>query len=137
MNPDLSRVIAAIIQVESSGGLYLVRHERAYRWLYKPEEMAAELSIPLEAEIAQQRFSYGSMQIMGATARELGYRERDLTNLKRLDGLIYGIKYLGRCWNRYPVYPDYVAAFNAGSVRKLPNGHYVNQVYVDKVDSYV
>lgn len=135
--PDLDRVIVAIIQVESSGGLYLIRHEPTYRWLYRPEEIAKELGIPVAVEVAQQRFSYGPMQVMAATARELGFRGRDCKDLEGLDGLIYGIKYLEKCVARYPKYPDYVAAYNGGSVRKLSNGKYVNQQYVDKVDKHV
>lgn len=130
--PSFDLVVSAIIQIESSGGLYTLRHEPTYKWLYKVDEMAAELQIFPEAERAQQRFSYGPMQIMGATARELGFRGKDLKELEGILGLEYGIKYLLRLKRRFPKYPDYVAAFNAGSVRVDAKGLYVNQKYVDK-----
>lgn len=133
----LEQVISALIQVESSGGLNLLRHEPRYRWIYKPAVFAVEFGISLDTEVAQQKFSYGPMQIMGATARELGYKERDLRKLLWVDGIEYGIKYLIRCADRYPALQDCIAAFNAGSVRRLPNGKYVNQGYVDKVMGHV
>jgi hypothetical protein len=45
----------------------------------------------------------------------------------------YGAKYLASQFRRYGSWPDAVAAYNAGSVRRTASGQYVNQAYVDWV----
>jgi len=79
------------------------------------------------------------MQIMGAVAREYGYRRHFpglCSDVKA--GVYYAVKHLSmlhvRFYSRYG-WPGVVAAYNAGSVRWDNTGEtvFVNQGYVDKV----
>jgi len=74
------------------------------------------------------------MQIMGATARELGFRAH-FPALCSEQGVKFGCEHLIRL--RYRFYPSHgwdgvIAAYNAGSPR-MSNGKWENQSYVDKV----
>ena len=74
------------------------------------------------------------MQVMGAVARELGHTgPSDL--LDPPTGLFYGCLHLRRFRAKYDIWPDVIAAYNAGSPRRVAGqiGPYVNQSYVDKV----
>ncbi len=78
--------------------------------------------------------SFGWCQIMGQTARELGYDKPYLTELcSQEDNILYCIKYVHKLYFRYTILEDVIAAYNAGKARKNFEGVYVNQEYVDKV----
>lgn len=129
-------LLAAIVQVESSGNPLAVREEPGWKYFYKVDEFARTLKIPFEEEKTLQARSYGLSQVMGSVSRELGFCGplNDLfdveTNLK------FGARKLHECLERYPFWFDAAAAYNAGSVRKK-GAKYVNQVYVDRVRSYL
>lgn len=93
-------LVMALVQVESGGNPFAFRYEARYRWLInvktrKPfrELMADEIvsAVPppdfpaLAGSAGQewiaQRSSFGLMQVMGAVARELGFRGPFLTQL--------------------------------------------------------
>lgn len=126
--PDL---IEAIIQIESGGDRCAMRYEPNYQWLYQPYDVKPKTSTR-ETEETGQKFSYGPMQVMGGTARELGYRGW-LSDLCGPKGVQYGVKYLNQLYSKYGDWTDVVAAYNAGKPRKAADGSYVNQGYVDKV----
>jgi soluble lytic murein transglycosylase-like protein len=77
------------------------------------------------------------MQVMGATARELGFKGRFFTELcDPMEGLNYGCRYLVRLQREHfdrLGWPGVAAAYNAGTPRRLASGNFANQVYVDKV----
>lgn len=136
-------LVAAIVEVESSGQCYALRAEERYPWLFDiakgPIRSAApDVALtPIKGETSAterwgQRISWGPMQIMGATARELGFRGW-FAELCGPRGIEYGCRYLARLYDRYGNWHDAIAAYNAGSARKLPDGTYPNQRYVDKV----
>lgn len=78
--------------------------------------------------------SWGLMQIMGATARYLGYKNALCGLWQPIINLDWGCKYLNKLMKRYDWNEEYAtAAYNAGSVRKNEDGTYVNQTYVDKI----
>jgi len=131
VNPLLVR---AIVQTESSGNRYAMRFEPMFHTLYKPSDFAKALSISNETEVIAQKCSWGLMQVMGATARELGF-DSLIPMLCEIDlGILYGVKYLKRQLIRYKgSEKDAVAAYNAGSVRLKPDGTYVNSYYVKSV----
>lgn len=117
-------LVMAVVDVESSGNPWAYRYEPAYQWLVgqglTPTEQMA------------QRTSWGLMQVMGAVAREYGFKGW-LTELCQPDvGLEYGCRHLKRYADRYRNWLDAIAAYNAGSPRKAGDV-YVNQSYVDKV----
>ncbi|MCB2188386.1 MAG: lytic transglycosylase domain-containing protein [Deltaproteobacteria bacterium] len=96
-------VLAGLVRVESGGNPWAVRAEPGYRWLVG-DDPGEPLLVPpgstRDTEWACQRLSWGLCQVMGATARELGYAGW----LPRLAdpalGLEYGARYLARCLAR-------------------------------------
>jgi len=125
-------LIFAICKVESNFTPTAMRWEPGFYHKYiKPKKD----EIPFEEAIGNA-VSFGLMQIMGSTARWMGY-ERDLTGLwQPIINLNYGCKYLNKLRKRYEKIEDAIAAYNAGSVRKTEEGAYINQPYVDKVLEY-
>ena len=122
-------LVYAICQVESSLNPSAIRHEPRYRWLVGDNETMS----PTERQ--DQMTSWGLMQVMGAVARELGHTGPLSDLLDPPTGLFYGCLHLRRFRAKYDIWPDVIAAYNAGSPRRVagPIGPYVNQSYVDKV----
>jgi soluble lytic murein transglycosylase-like protein len=122
-------LVSAIVQVESGGNQWAMRYEPHFEWITddRPKGVSAA------TEIEQQRTSWGLMQVMGATARDLGCDAPFLSVLCSPSvGLEYGCRYLARQLERYGSEVEAVAAYNAGSVRRSGD-EFVNQSYVDKV----
>lgn len=133
---DLDKdLIKAIVMVESSGKTFAVRFEPGYRWLYYPRELASKNNVTHETMVTIQSMSWGLMQIMGATAYEQGFPQDQLVSQLVLPhlGIDYGCKFLKSLFRRYNLESDVIAAYNAGSPKKLDSGMYNNQRYVDKV----
>lgn len=127
-------LLRAIVKTESSGDPFAIRYEPHYRWLYRAEEFANKFYVSVPTEEKAQKTSWGLMQVMGAVAREKGFRGRFLSELCDPEvGLEYGCKHLKGFYNRYGNWKDAIASYNAGSPRKKDDGTYVNQYYVDKV----
>lgn len=124
-------LVAAIVMVESSGQPHAMRFEPHFRWLKDPKYYAGRLGITVETETALQKMSFGLMQIMGGTARGLGFDGylTELTNPR--ENLKWGCQYLAQHFARYP-WHEAIAAYNAGSPR-YEDGRLVNVAYVDKV----
>lgn len=113
--------------------MWAVRCEPTYKWTWMVEEHAAELGITQTTERTLQKMSWGLMQVMGATARELGFGA-PLTQLVLPEaGLEWGLRYLAQKVKRHKETTDAIAAYNAGSPRRGSDGRYKNQDYVDKV----
>ena len=126
-------LVAAFVMQESGGNPYAWNPEPRYAWLWdvkasKPFRTltATELvskfppadfhSLAGEAdqEFWGQQASWGLMQLMGAVARERGYRGPYLPALTDLaDGLEYGCRHLGHLVNRYA--GGAISAYNAGA----------------------
>lgn len=126
-------LVGAIVQVESGGNGYAMRYEPKWDYLLTPEKFAKMLGITEETERQMQRFSYGVMQVMGSVARELGFQSSLAKLTHQGLGIEFGCLKLKQLLTKYPHLTDAVAAYNAGSPRKTPEGFYVNQIYVDKV----
>lgn len=74
------------------------------------------------------------MQLMGGTARGLGFEGHIAELVDPATGLEYGCRYLAKQMTRYPAIPHAIAAYNAGSYRDSNgDGFADNQDYVDKV----
>ena len=124
-------LIKAIIEVESSGNPFAMRYEDHYRWLVEP---FSQFHWHAETEKQAQKTSWGLMQIMGAVARERGFKGSYLSELSKPElGIKFGCKHLKYNYNRYNDWNDAISAFNQGSNRKNEHGEYENQIYVDKV----
>jgi len=147
------RLICALCEVESSWNPWAVRHEPRYRWLWaltyedypmEPHFQSEELHLPGYTAITEQilqRTSWGLMQIMGAVARERGFRDW-LTGLcDPAVNLEWGCRHLRWMIDHNNAYglPDYrikpedlAAAWNGGT-RVVVDDKYKNQSYVDRV----
>jgi soluble lytic murein transglycosylase-like protein len=139
-------LVKAIVRVESAGEPWAMRYERAYRWLWdnekkRPYRGDPDLITPFigssaQTELVGQKTSWGLMQIMGAVAREYGFRDPFLSSLcEPKHGLEYGCIHLVRLRDRFfseHGWHGVAAAYNAGSPR-YKAGNFINQPYVDKI----
>ncbi len=132
LDPNL---VAAIIAGESSGQRFATRYEKGFRWLSKPQEHALNLGLSLDTEVIAQSHSYGLMQIMGGTARGLGFDGYCVELVGVDEGLEWGCKYLATCLARFTPLEHAIAAFNAGSPRDVAphDGVIDNMPYVQGV----
>jgi len=128
-------LMCAIVPVESGRNSIVARHEPTFRWTVRTPPGPAACT--RETELVLQKTSWGLCQIMGATARALGFR-RWLTELLDPDtNLLWGLKYLYRLGEKFgwddP--DDIISAYNQGSPRREEPGgeRYTNQDYVDRV----
>lgn len=128
--------VLAIVQTESSGISSVMRYEDHWKYFARPEFYAERLKITVETERQLQKFSYGLMQIMGSVAREYGYADSLALLIDPFRSLEYGCRHLKNFRRRFPTGRDWIAAYNAGSPRKKPDGTYVNEQYVKKVVGY-
>jgi soluble lytic murein transglycosylase-like protein len=127
-----ANLIAAIVQTESGGQMYATRYERAYKYIVEPDKYAKNLGITIETETLHQATSWGLMQVMGGTLRDLGFREHIPKICQPNLNLDYGSRLLARLCAKHSQLSDVIASYNAGSPRKS-GGVYENQIYVDKV----
>lgn len=128
-----AKLLDAIVTAESAYNPYAVRYEPNYNYITIPDSYAKNNRISIQTEKQCQKISWGLGQIMGGTARFIGYGG-PLTQLVEPElNLTYVCKYLLRLANEYPHVDDQIAAYNAGSVRKNSKAQYVNQGYVDRV----
>lgn len=130
--------VAAIVMQETTGVSWKTKYEPNFRHLLTPGKFAVSRGISEETETINQKTSWGLMQIMGAVAREVGFRT-DLPELgKPAIGLKWGCMKLRAVTDRYGKggLQDVAAAWNAGSIVKDASGALVNQRYVVSVMRY-
>lgn len=134
--PDL---VAAIVQVESAGDRFAIRHEPAYQWLWNvhtnepfrpargsagdrlpPTSFPAPRGTTALTEWIGQQTSWGLMQVMGAVAREFGFKGHFPGLCSPLEGLHYGCKLLARLRDKHldrHGWAGVVDAYNDGTPR--------------------
>ena len=124
-------LLCALIEVESGWNPWAVRHEPGYKYLVDIKHSC----VTAETERVMQQTSFGLIQILGSTARWLGYHEPFLTSLcEPVTGLKWGCRYLVHLYTKHHNWSDAVSAYNQGWPRRDPATHqYLNQSYVDKV----
>lgn len=132
-------MIRSIIQTETEWA-NTVRYEEDYRYISNVMTHARNNHITFKTETVLQRMSWGLMQVMGGTARDLGYEGHllELATSQAL-GLEYGVRYLKSRYVKYaPQLTGWsetvVAAYNAGSPKKRGDGTWVNEDYVRKCE---
>lgn len=127
-------IVAAVVQVESGGNPWATRFEAKYPYLWDVNANAAMRTVwqytPLggfpslrgcsgHTEWASQKTSWGLMQVMGAVARERGFRGVFLSQLcDPATGLDIGCKHLKHLYSRHHDgrgWKGVLAAYNAGS----------------------
>lgn len=130
------RLVKAVVQVESNNNPWAVRYEPAFFERYvSGQGHKVYPGCSRDTEERLRACSFGLMQIMGQVAREAGFSGTFLTELCNPEmGLYWGCLHLRKQLDRYSG-DEYsaVAAYNAGSARRVSNGRFRNQDYVDKV----
>ena len=129
------RLVKAIVEVESGGNPWAVRYEPMFYSRYiQGKGVRGIFPCSNATEERLRAHSFGLMQIMGATAREVGFQSAYLTELCEPDvNLEWCCRYLSGLVKKHGGVEPAVAAYNAGSPRKGIDGRWVNQAYVDKV----
>lgn len=151
-------LLHAIVKVESSGNIYAWRAEPKYRYLWDidknrpfrkltasendgesaPSDFTHYPFSSKDTEWWGQQASWGPMQVMGAVARECGFKDHFPALCAPAAGIAIGTIHLATLKRRF--FDQFgwlgvVAAFNAGSPRRGPDGTWVNSNYVNKVRS--
>jgi len=130
-------LVYSIISVESGWNVYAMRYEPTYKWLYYPRVFAEKLAITEFTEEHLQKFSYGIMQLMGAVCREYGFEKELVKMIEPENNLIIGCKFIKKLFDKYGNENDVISAYNQGSNKKTETGSYKNQLYCDKVHSFL
>lgn len=133
--PEITtELVMAIIETESSGNPWAMRYEEMYIYINlrapRPESCTAL------TEKILQKSSFGLMQIMGGTARHLGFKRWLGELLEPETNIRYGVLWLSRLYDEYHEshgIEGVIAAYNSGSPRKSSSGEYVNKGYVEKI----
>ena len=126
-------IIYGICKTESDLQMLACRYEPNYKWTLNPAKTKPKLC-SIQTEEIFQKVSWGLGQVMGAVLREYGYTDWLPAILFEKENQIrYCVKHLSVLKKRFPQGHDYIAAYNAGSPRKLSSGKYVNSNYVNKV----
>lgn len=127
-----ARLLRAIITVESAWNPWAMHYEPTYRHTRDVARFAALTAVSPDTERQLQRTALGMTQLVGGTARALGFRGPLASLLDPAVNIHWGALYLGQLKRRYPAERDTIAAFNAGSPRKV-GGKYTNEGYVGLV----
>lgn len=130
------QLLDAIIIVESAYNPLAMRYEPNFNSTAIPDSYAKNNRITVTTEKQCQKFSWGLGQIMGGTARFLGFGGPLPQLLEPEVNILYATKYILKLMGDYQFIDDQIAAYNAGSAKKKSNGkgtEYINQAYVDKV----
>ncbi|MFH1136566.1 MAG: transglycosylase SLT domain-containing protein [Pseudomonadota bacterium] len=125
-------LVEALALTESAGEVFAVRYEPSYQWLFQPARFRPRNST-LETEVVFQKTSWGLMQIMGAVAREHGFRGWLPELCQPEINLEYACRRLEFLLERFGGEAEAVSAYNQGSPRRGPDGSFLNQGYVDRV----
>lgn len=119
-------LLAALVMRESSGNPFAGRFEEGYPFLFdvlkkKPLRWERQAVIPSlgtcsgATERVWQQTSWGLCQVMGGTARELGFSGPFLSALSQPEeGAEYGARYLAKLVRLHGL-QDGLSAYNAGS----------------------
>jgi hypothetical protein len=126
-------VVASIIKVESNGNPWVSRFESKIKTFYLSKDHAKATGQSEITEQIHQGMSFGLMQVLGLTARRMGF-DQPLGRLFDVPtNLYYGCTLLAELRGRYESQTDQIAAYNAGRPTKETSGMYTNQTYVDRV----
>ncbi|HYW03570.1 MAG TPA: transglycosylase SLT domain-containing protein [Gammaproteobacteria bacterium] len=149
-------LVIAIVATESGWNPSAWRVEPPYRYLWDnrtgkpfrhlthaeiaseeaPSDFHAIAGQSRDTEWWGQQASWGLMQVMGAVARQYGFKGPFPVLCGADAGLAFGCIHLHTLAHHYKPkfgWAGVVAAYNAGSPRRDGNGHWVNQHYVDTV----
>lgn len=126
-------LIAAIIKTESSGDMYAIRYEPAFKYRKEVGRYSKLNNISEETESVLQSCSFGLMQVMGCVARECGFDDNLVKLIEPSINIEVGTKKIVQLFSKYKNLPDTISCYNRGSILLDKDGKYKNQNYVDKV----
>jgi len=134
-------LVFAIMYQESRGNPYAYRYEPGFfSWLSRRisgDDAVRGLKqyVSKKTEMVGRSTSYGPMQILGQTAREMGFKGPYLTELCDPDqGIYYSTKYLLSRIKRHPSLEEHIAAFNSGTPKyHSKTNTLINAPYVESV----
>lgn len=109
------------------------RFEPAFKWFLFPETFAPQCGVTVDTERVHQATSWGPMHIMGAVARELGFRGALPELFSPEVGVLWACRKLQKLGAKYESDAAVIAAYNAGTPRLRLDGKFENQDYVDRV----
>lgn len=127
-------LVLGIIEAESGGDPHATKINSTYPYTMMQAKRPAGCSVDMERMC--QKTAWGLMQVMGATARELGFEDWLSELVFPETNIRLGIEFLGRKMSQYldrDGIEGVVAAYNGGAPRRRPDGKFVNQGYVDRV----
>ncbi len=127
------KLLDGIIMVESNYNPWAMRYEPKYRYISGQADWAVKLGITSSTEKVCQQISWGMSQLMGGTARSLGYTGHLAQLVDPQTNVTYACQLLLRIMKRYTTVEECIAAYNAGTAYYTSHGAFVNQPYVDKV----
>lgn len=128
-----AQLICSIIDTESSFNTYAIRYEPLAMRTVSASVCARVNRISEETEQMAQRFSWGLGQVLGSTARWIGFRDILPSLCDPKTGIYWACETFDKLGSPYKAMEEKIAAYNAGSLKKQPDGTIVNQKYVDKV----
>jgi soluble lytic murein transglycosylase-like protein len=133
-----SALVKAIIEVESGWDETSFKFEKSLyeKYIQKPDSFKVVAPETIDTTLVLLSSSMGLMQILGSTARSIGFNQRLSDLFKPEINIDIGCRYLAMLWKNY--YNKYgikgvISAYNAGKPLLTVDGHFINQEYVDKV----
>lgn len=127
------RLLDSIIITESHYDQWAMRYERHFKTSDDVPVFARKNGITRATETELEKFSWGLGQVMGGTARWLGYTGPLPLLCMPEQNLLVMVKLIKKLQSRYDTEDEVIAAYNAGSARYEDDGSFRNQAYVDKV----
>lgn len=121
-------IMIALFRIETAGDSYRCRYEPKYKNVYYVSRYADSLRITFETEEIFQKTSFGLGQILGSTARMIGFTDHMPMLCNPSIGCYWSGLYLGNLIKKYADLYKAVSAYNAGSL--LKDGSFSNPEYV-------
>jgi soluble lytic murein transglycosylase-like protein len=133
-----SALIKAIVEVESSWVETAFRFEKSLyeKYTQKPDSFKVVPPETLDSTLVLLSSSIGLMQLLGSTARSIGFNQRLSSLFNPEVNIDVGCRYVAMLWKNY--YSKYglkgvISAYNGGKPLVKDDWTFVNQDYIDKV----
>jgi len=127
------KLLAALIIIESGGNRFAQNYNSNYTAFHQVEVYCRALNQTYLTERVGQATAHGLMQVMGATARWLGFKGYFGQLYEPETNIRLGADYLVLLKKKYDNENDVISSYNQGGPYKDQNGQYKNSYYVDRV----
>jgi soluble lytic murein transglycosylase-like protein len=135
-----SALVKAIIEVESGWDETSFRFEKSLydKYIQKSDSFKVVPPETIDTTLVLLSSSMGLMQMLGSTARSIGFNQRLSALFNPEVNIDVGCRYLAMLWknysNKYGV-KGVISAYNAGKPLLNNDGTFVNADYVNKVSA--